>query len=363
MSTFVPGLTLCEAFYHEAAKPILERLFPSIPYSAALIGWGSEVLGYDDPQSTDHHWGPRFLLFLSERDREPFGPSISEALANHLPHHFRGYPTGFAAADAAGVRLPEEAEAGPVHHMIRIDTVRSFFLWYLGCDPRQDLRPVDWLVLEEHKLLAVTRGRVFHDGLNQLEPARQRLAYYPRDLWLYLLASEWQKISQAEHLMGRAGYAGDELGSQLVAARLAHSLMRLGFLMHKRYAPYSKWFGKAFAELEIAERLGPILRRVLTSAEWQAREEHLSQAYEIVAHAHNALGITPPQETRVSPFHTRPYQVIHADAFVSAILAVIADPAVKALGRPIGSVNQFLDSTDILSHTPRCNKLKILWEA
>ena len=68
MSDFMNGLTLSELFYVEAAKPILESHFPEVPYSAALIGWGSEVLGYDDVHSTDHHWGPRFLLFLSESD-------------------------------------------------------------------------------------------------------------------------------------------------------------------------------------------------------------------------------------------------------------------------------------------------------
>ncbi len=45
MPTFVPGLTLSEAFCREAAKPILDRLFPRLRYSAALLGSGSEVLG------------------------------------------------------------------------------------------------------------------------------------------------------------------------------------------------------------------------------------------------------------------------------------------------------------------------------
>jgi len=65
MPDFIPGLRLSELFYSEAAKPILDTFFPELSYSAALLGWGSEVLGYDDVQSSDHHWGPRFLLFLS----------------------------------------------------------------------------------------------------------------------------------------------------------------------------------------------------------------------------------------------------------------------------------------------------------
>lgn len=45
---FTKGLPLAESFYRQAAQPILETHFPQVPYSAALIGWGSEVLGYDD---------------------------------------------------------------------------------------------------------------------------------------------------------------------------------------------------------------------------------------------------------------------------------------------------------------------------
>jgi hypothetical protein len=56
---FVPGLKLAELFYKEAVRPVLLKHFPRLRYSAALIGHGSEVLGFDTERSTDHHWGPR----------------------------------------------------------------------------------------------------------------------------------------------------------------------------------------------------------------------------------------------------------------------------------------------------------------
>src|SRR5687767_3416895 len=114
MQNFIPGLKLSELFYTEAAKPIVETLFPQIPYSAALLGWGSEVLGYDDIQSSDHHWGPRFLLFLSAQNHEKYKNAIAEALSHNLPHRFRGFPTSFSEPDEVGVRLQKETEAGPV---------------------------------------------------------------------------------------------------------------------------------------------------------------------------------------------------------------------------------------------------------
>jgi hypothetical protein len=48
MADFVPGLELGEQFFTEAAKPIIVTYFRGLRYSAAMLGWNSEVLGYDD---------------------------------------------------------------------------------------------------------------------------------------------------------------------------------------------------------------------------------------------------------------------------------------------------------------------------
>ena len=48
-------------------------------------------------------------------------------------------------------------------------------------------------------------------------------------------------------------------------------------------------------------------------------------------------------------FFGRPFQVIANHGFALALLAEISDPAVKAIAarRPIGSIDQFSDSTDL----------------
>ena len=92
---------------------------------------------------------------------------------------------------------------------------------------------------------------------------RRKLSYFPRDVWLYLLAAQWARIGQEEHFVGRSGEVGDEIGSRLLAARLAHDIMQLCFLMEKIYAPYPKWFGFAFAQLGVRQCAVPILHRVL----------------------------------------------------------------------------------------------------
>jgi hypothetical protein len=361
MQNFVPGLKLSELFYTEAAKPILETLFPQISYSAALLGWGSEVLGYDDIQSSDHHWGPRFLLFLSAENHEKHKTAIAEALRQNLPHRFRGYATNFGEADEIGVRLPKETEAGPVNHMIIIETIERFFGWYLGCNPYESLTAADWLSFSEHKLLAVTSGQVFYDGLGELEDVRRKFHYYPRDIWLYQLAAQWIKIFEEREFVGRCGDVGDELGSMVIAARQVKNLMRLCFLMERKYAPYSKWFGTAFSRLECAAELSPIFTEVLLSSTWEERERHLARAYGVIARRHNALQITRTIDEEVSNYHGRPYRVFEAPELVGDILNNLTDEEVKAIKHSLGSVNQFVDSTDQVSDISLLQMLKAVY--
>jgi hypothetical protein len=361
MQDFIPGLKLSELFYTEAAKPILETHFPHVPHSAALIGWGSEVLGYDDVVSSNHHWGPRFLLFLSPEHYQQHQPAIKKVLSDNLPHQFRGYATNYGEPDEVGVRLPEQTEAGPVNHMIVIETVESFFGWYLGCNPYQSLTAADWLSFSEHKLLAVTSGRVFHDGLGELEEIRRKFQYYPRDVWLYQLAAQWIKIFEEREFVSRCGDVGDELGSMVIAARQVKNLMKLCFLMERKYAPYSKWFGTAFAKLDCGPELSPIFRDVLFSPTWKEREAHLGRAFGVVARLHNALQITRPVPEQVSRYYTRPYFVFEAPELVADIVNSFTDEEVKAIKHGLGSVNQFVDSTNEVSKNPLSQMFKTLY--
>jgi hypothetical protein len=353
---FIPGLELARRFYWEVVRPMLDAEFPGLPHSAALLGHGSEVLGFDTPMSTDHHWGPRAMLFLAEADYERCRETIHETFRWRLPHRFLGYPTNFAQPrpDDPGVRLLMATESGPIAHRVEIFTIVGYTHDYLGCDLAEPLTPADWLSLQQQRLRTFAGGTVYHDDLS-LADVLARFAYYPHDVWLYLLASGWQRIGQEEHLMGRAGHAGDELGSALIGARLVRDVMMLCFLMERRYAPYPKWFGTAFMRLHAGPELGPVLHDALRADTWQARGEHLAAAYEYLAAKHNTLGITEPLPVVCSPFWGRPFPVIHGDRFSHAILTRITEPDVKRLAAvvPTGSIDQISDNTDVLENTPR----------
>jgi hypothetical protein len=378
MPEFIPGLKLSEIYYHEAVRPILDQHFPGLAHAAALIGYGSDVLGFDTPVSRDHGWGPRLILFLPQENFESIRPQVNEALRQNLPVRIRGYSTHFGTPDPEdnGLRPVREIESGPVDHIIAIHTLTSFWQQELGADPFTPPSAADWLTFQEHNLLSVTAGQVYHDGLG-LEEVRKRFAYYPEPLWRYLLAAQWALISQEEAFVGRTADVGDELGSRLVTARLAERLIRLCFLLEKRYAPYSKWFGTAFQRLDCYPQMGPLLEGATAANSYAEREPFIAQAYTLAVELQNALGITPPlvSQTRTysgwhllragvsevslsDPRNTRPHQVIFAERIAHAVYTTIADPEVLALIPYLGSINQFMcPASDALQHVAFCRGL------
>jgi hypothetical protein len=232
---------------------------------------------------------------------------------------------------------------------------------YLGLKTEGEITAAEWLSFSEHKLLAVTSGKIFHDGLGSLEQVRQRFSYYPHDVWLYMLFAQWAKLGEEETFVGRCAEVGDDLGSRLIAARQVRNLMRLCFLIEKRYAPYSKWFGKAFSELRCAETMGPILTGVVNSASFAEREKYLSAAYETAARMHNDLGITRAMPEKVE-LHGRPYYVIRAHRFAGEILRTFESEEIKKIRFGCGSVNQLVDSDEQISNPVLCKQLKELYE-
>ena len=347
------GLQLCQLFYEEAVRPLLDNHFPDVAHAAALIGPGSEVLGFDDPMSTDHHWGPRLLLFLPDADHQRLATTMHALFAHNLPYEFKGYSTHFTKPDPddSGTQLLQRIDHRPINHRVDIHTVNGFIAHTLNFDMKQTLTPADWLTFSEQNLRTITAGAVYHDEIG-LHTIRTHFAYYPHDVWLYLLAASWGRIGQEEHLMGRAGVVGDEIGSALIGSRLVRDVIRLCFLMERTYAPYPKWLGTAFKQLACADRLWPILQGALQATTWQDREGYLVQAYTIIAKMHNSLKLTKLMPEEPMAFFGRPFQVMAQHGFAKALLAQIHDPIVQQIATLplIGSLDQLSDNTDLVSY-------------
>ena len=342
MPRFVPGLDLARAFYEDVIRDIVGE----VEHSAALLGSGSDVLDFDTERSTDHGWGPRIQLFVAGQEQ---AAELAPRIDAGLPEEFRGWPTRYGWDDV------------PVGHHIHLGPLGPWLEEKLGFDPRNRMNARDWLTTPQQLLLEVTGGAVFHDGLCELERLRRALEWYPHDVWLWLLACQWRRIDQEEPFVGRTAEVGDELGSRVLAARLARDLMRLCFLFERRYAPYSKWFGSAFAQLDAAADVGPPLEAAIAATDGASREDVLVEAMQRVGERHNDLGLTERAQPTVRPFHGRPFRVLGSGRFVDACAARISDPWLRSLPL-VGSIDQLSDSTDVLSNPAVARRAAALYD-
>jgi hypothetical protein len=205
-----------------------------IPDSAAALGEGSEILGFDTERSTDHSWGPRAQIFMEAEAVE----SLRSRIDAQLPATIRGWPVRY-----------HRWQTGHVEHHVEVMTLRDWLQNHLGIDPRPSMTTSEWLATPQQLLLEVTSGLVFRDDSGELTKVREILTWYPDDLWLWLMASRWNRLQEKESFIGRTAELGDELGSRLVATRIAQDAAHLSFLQERRCAPYAKWLGTAFARL------------------------------------------------------------------------------------------------------------------
>lgn len=336
MAEFIPGADLAQRFYDDVGRTAVG----SRPHAAAFVGTGSDVLGYDTTRSTDHGWGPRMHLFVGQGAVAEVTADVEAA----LPDTFLGWPTRYGW------------DAVPVQSHVVVCELSAWLREHLGVDPRHGMTSFDWLATPQQLLLQVTAGRVLHDDAGELTAVRDQLFWYPEDVWRWLLACQWRRLDQEEPFVGRAAEVGDELGSRVVAARLARDLMRLCLLIDRRYAPYSKWLGTAFARLSIAASVGPVLEAALAAESFPRREEALVDAFEMVARHHNDAGVTPPVVAQAGTFHGRPFRVLGSGRFVNACLGAIRSDDLRRLPL-VGSIDQVADSTDVLSHADRARRL------
>lgn len=349
MVSFIPGIELSRHFYEDVVKKLIDR-----PHAAALIGEGSEVLGFDQQRSTDHSWGPRMQVFVSASHVN----EVSKAIEHGLPAVYKGYPVRFYSWQTESVR-----------HHVEVTTLDHWLSVQLKIDSHTELQKEKWLSLPQQHLLQFTAGAVFHDELGELTRMRKQLSWYPTDIWLWMMASQWHLIGNTEPLLGRTVEANDGRGSLMVAFRLVRLIMELCFLQEKRYWPYLKWFGTAFSRLRVASEIGPVLDRILGSSNHQDRENAVKQALEIVAERHNALGLTASVTPKFEPFQVgindavRPYRVLNAGSYVGACKSAITDETIRMLAH-VGAIDQLTHVDDaLINFTSWPERLKHCYKA
>jgi hypothetical protein len=325
----ISGLELARRFYDEAVAPIATRVLgPDGEFSAALIGTGSEVLGFDTERSRDHDWGPRCQLFLTSAALERRA-ELDVALTAGLPATFAGFATGFSAAD--GDDRGVIGGPGDLRHRVEVLDLASWWRDRTGALPGAVRTTASWLALPTQRLAELTGGAVFADRPGLLTAARESIAWYPDDVWRYLLACSWRRIAEEQPFVGRCAEAGDDLGSAVLTAHLARDVMRVWLLLERRYPPYSKWIGSAFAACPGADAVASALRRAVSAVGFEARETALTTALAATVERQNATGLGAPVPAGLTRFHDRPYRIVDADAVAAGLLAGITDSELVGL--------------------------------
>ncbi len=82
---------------------------------------------------------------------------------------------------------------------------------------------------------------------------------------------------------------------------------------------------------------------------YEERETELVTAMETLARLHNAAGVTAPVDETSQTFHDRPFRVLGSARFVTACLEEVSDERLRSLPL-VGGIDQWVDSTDVLSH-------------
>ena len=299
MAEFLPGIELNRAFYDEVVAPIVAAW----PHAAALLGWGSEILGFDTARSTDHGWGPRLRVFVA--------PGVVDAVRAELAP---ACPTssGAGRSGTAGTRS-------------RRSTGWRSTPWclvgrHLGLDATHGMATLDWLLAPQQQLLGVTRGAVYHDHDGALGAVHARLAYFPDRCGGGSWPASGSASAQEEAFVGRTAEVGDELGRAArrhpPGARADAPVVPPGA---REYWPYPKWFGPRSQRLPGRGRWRRCSPRCSTRGAATTREAALVAAYEAVARRHNEVGVSEPVDPTVRGFHDRGYRVLMAERFVAAM--------------------------------------------
>jgi hypothetical protein len=323
---FIKGLELNKGFYFDIVKSLLDKKYPNLTYSATLLGYGSDVLDYDTEVSMDHNWGPRLQLFIDENG---IIDELNEYLRYELPLKYRNFSINYTKPKYDGVQSMEFTDKKPINHLIEITTFEEYLENKYSINKVAGFTNQDWLEFTDQKLLEITSGLVFYDGLNKINNTRNELKFYPLDICKLRMAMLWNYIWNKEAFIGRSIEIKDYIGLKINVSRIVNYLIKILFYLEEKYIPYSKWFGYAFQNLKIYNEVKILIYSIFNENTPEKIEEYLCILYEKVIEEHNKNKELPYIENKVKKYFGRPYKVIFSETIVEELKNNIEDEKVK----------------------------------
>jgi len=313
----VKGLDLCRSYFRDAGWPTLEGCFPDYldRIACGLIGQGSDVFGFDDEISRDHNWGPRFWVILSASDYASVGGRMQEVLLAELPSNFRGH-------------VIRQFPPGRGERHVRVRDIGELCRSFLGYGeiPASD---VAWLGIAEHRLFELQAGEVWHDPGRLVAAIRETTAYFPEMVWRKRMAFAWEGLFFADNFV-RSALRGDRIAEHMYLGWALHCILRLAFMLNRRYAPYRKWLHRSFRELPLlANDLDPLLTNMMDGISPQVKREAFRACLEVLGRATNGLGLIESQSFDEETAYAASGAGFNCFGFAAAIQQTVTGPLAR----------------------------------
>ena len=341
-------LELTRKFYVDCVLNLMKKYFPSLAenHSAALLGWGSEVLENDDDISKFYGWGPKPKIFLSNKDYIQSGDKLWEMFLDKIPIRYQGHLTRFKVDPMDDLPKPTDEKDG--FPMITISTFERLHTFYIG-DISIPYSDFEWLLIPEQKLLEITSGEVFYDGLGILNDFRKNISYYPENVWKYKLAYQWTTLNWKLDLISLCNKREDVLSSRLSINETVQRIIGLIFLLNKAYKPgYIKWIHRQLYKLtNLAKQIGPELDKILTTNDCEIAQTNLIKVIETLIEYQINKDIISRVDYKQFSHFSRGFSPINLDIVIKEIKKGISGELAE-LPFPLGTVDQWVTDEDLL---------------
>ena len=240
----------------------------------ALVGVGSECLGFDDEISEDHDFSSRCQLFLDDPDYKTYKSDLESSLKIFC-------------------KDLESLTSNLKDVNVEIMPISNFYKYYTlfenGPKTESEYRkvPMDLLCV-------ATNGKVFLDNLGKFSEIRNRLLnFYPEDIRLKKIAFQLNKMAQSgQYNYSRMIKRGDTVAANIAQGEFVKHYLEFVHLLNKKYMPFYKWSYRNACSLEILGNFTQENLKKLSEASIYEKESIIEEICSTVVNTLNKLGLS-----------------------------------------------------------------------
>ena len=240
----------------------------------ALVGVGSECLGFDDEISEDHDFSSRCQLFLDDSDYKTYKSDLESSLKIFC-------------------KDLESLTSNLKDVNVEIMPISNFYKYYTlfenGPKTESEYRkvPMDLLCV-------ATNGKVFLDNLGKFSEIRNRLLnFYPEDIRLKKIAFQLNKMAQSgQYNYSRMIKRGDTVAANIAQGEFVKHYLEFVHLLNKKYMPFYKWSYRSACSLEILGNFTQENLKKLSEASIYEKESLIEEICLTVVNTLNKLGLS-----------------------------------------------------------------------